>query len=68
MTYYITYVQETFYLATVRCYGNLILYNFIAPILSKLGAHGSVVPSSRTTALGLTQPITEMSTRNLPGE
>jgi hypothetical protein len=25
-------------------------------------------PSSRTTALGLTQPLTEMSTRNLPGE
>jgi hypothetical protein len=24
-------------------------------------------PSSRTMALGLTQPLTEMSTRNLPG-
>jgi hypothetical protein len=24
-------------------------------------------PSSRTIALGLTQPLTEMSTRNLPG-
>jgi hypothetical protein len=24
-------------------------------------------PSSRTTALGSTQPLTEMSTRNLPG-
>jgi hypothetical protein len=24
-------------------------------------------PSSRTMVLGLTQPITEMSTRNLPG-
>jgi hypothetical protein len=24
-------------------------------------------PSSRITALGLTQPLTEMSTRNLPG-
>jgi hypothetical protein len=24
-------------------------------------------PSSRTTALGLTEPLTEMSTRNLPG-
>jgi hypothetical protein len=25
-------------------------------------------PSSSTTALGSTQPLTEMSTRNLPGE
>jgi hypothetical protein len=25
-------------------------------------------PSSRTMALGSTQPLTEMSTRNLPGE
>jgi hypothetical protein len=24
-------------------------------------------PSSRTMALGLTQPLTEMSTRNIPG-
>jgi hypothetical protein len=24
-------------------------------------------PSSRTLALGLTQPLTEMSTRNIPG-
>jgi hypothetical protein len=24
-------------------------------------------PSSRTVALGLTQPLTEMSTKNLPG-
>jgi hypothetical protein len=24
-------------------------------------------PSSRTMALGMTQPLTEMSTRNLPG-
>jgi hypothetical protein len=24
-------------------------------------------PSSRTTALGLTEPLTEMSTMNLPG-
>jgi hypothetical protein len=25
-------------------------------------------PSSRTMTLGLTQPLTEMSTRNIPGE
>jgi hypothetical protein len=25
-------------------------------------------PASRTTALGLTQPLTEMSTRNFPGD
>jgi hypothetical protein len=25
------------------------------------------IPSSRTMALGLTQPLTKMSTRNLPG-
>jgi hypothetical protein len=25
------------------------------------------IPSSRTMALGSTQPLTEMSTRNLPG-
>jgi hypothetical protein len=42
------------------------------------GARGSVVswlrhyatrtiPSSRTVALGSTKPVTEMSTRNLPG-
>jgi hypothetical protein len=29
---------------------------------------GKVVGSSRTVALGSTQPLTEMSTRNLPGE
>jgi hypothetical protein len=26
------------------------------------------IPSSRTMALGSTQPLTEMSTRNLPGD
>jgi hypothetical protein len=32
-----------------------------------LQAGRSPVPSSRTMALGLTKPLTEMSTRNLPG-
>jgi hypothetical protein len=32
-----------------------------------IGIFGWPNPSSRTVALGLTQPLTEMSTRNLPG-
>jgi hypothetical protein len=31
------------------------------------GIFNSRNPSSRTMALGLTQPLTEMSARNLPG-
>jgi hypothetical protein len=31
------------------------------------GFFNSLNPSSRTTALGSTQPLTEMSTRNHPG-
>jgi hypothetical protein len=29
--------------------------------------HFNINPSSRTMALGSTQPLTEMSTKNLPG-
>jgi hypothetical protein len=32
------------------------------------GFFSSPNPSSRITALGLTQPLTEMSTRNIPGD
>jgi hypothetical protein len=32
-----------------------------------IGFFNSHNPSSRTMALGSTQPLTEMSTRNLPG-
>jgi hypothetical protein len=34
----------------------------------KIGFFNSSNPSSRIMALGLTQPLTEMITRNLPGE
>jgi hypothetical protein len=32
-----------------------------------IGFYNLPTPSSRTMALGSTQPLTEMSTRNLPG-
>jgi hypothetical protein len=36
-------------------------------VLDEVGFFSLPNPSSRTVALGLTQPLTKMSTRNLPG-
>jgi hypothetical protein len=38
----------------------------ISPDVVKLYLHSLPNPSSRTMALGSSQPLTEMSTRNLP--
>jgi hypothetical protein len=63
-------------------YSCSIVSNSLLTIILALGAHGSVAGSipdevtgsfidlivpSRNTALGSTQPLTEMSTRHLPG-